>query len=171
MSATTFSSSSILDRRNSSLAMAGGRVPLPPGHAVQNPLSENKANVSSRISRTIASKSARVSLRLSGSVTNSKRCGGCPCSRNSASIVPAWNPGDQRHIAASGRGARNASSLLSSISRSAVAASGAFRATRRNTRRSHGWRRERPHRGSARPANWRLQSRLEGSGSPRRFFL
>ena len=83
------SRTSTRDRRNSSRAIGGARPPTPRATLLRKPLSAKSANVSSRISRIMPSKSSRVSLRRSGSVITSKRFAPVPGSRNSASTVPA----------------------------------------------------------------------------------
>ncbi|MCY1528809.1 hypothetical protein D9M68_639280 [compost metagenome] len=129
--ATTSSNSSIRARKNSSLAIGGACAPLPRPTDIRKLLSEKSAKVSSSISRTMVSKSPRVSFRRSGSVTISNRRIDCPGSRNSASTMPAWKPGDQRQRAMPGVRVRRASRGLSSNCKSASAASGAPRSSKR----------------------------------------
>lgn len=81
--------SSTRERRNSKRAMGGGLFADCRAIPLRNALIEKSAYVSSRISRTIASKSSRVSLRRSGSVMISNRCKPAPGTRSAASTVPA----------------------------------------------------------------------------------
>ena len=106
-------------------------VPLPRAMLLRKLLSENSAKVSSRISRTMASKSSRVSLRRSGSVMISKRRGllpGQPQLGLDCAGVESRRPAP---AGGAGAAARSASSGRSSISRSAASASGASRSSKR----------------------------------------
>jgi len=123
--------SSARDRRNSRRARGGGLLPDWRAMPFRNALRENRAKVSSSTSRTIASKSSRVSFRRSGSVVISKRRIPVPGSLRVASTAPAWKPGVQRQSAIPGCRERSASSGMSSINRSAASASSLSRNSNR----------------------------------------
>lgn len=123
--------SSTRDRKNSKRASGGGRLPDWRAMPRRNALSEKRANVSSKISRTITSKSSRVSFRRSGSVVISKRCAPSPGITSVTSTEPAWNPGVHRQRATRSCLERKASAGVSSMSRSVPSAS----STSRNSNR------------------------------------
>ncbi|PZW56555.1 hypothetical protein F475_04573 [Pseudomonas sp. URMO17WK12:I6] len=123
--------SSARERRNSSRANGGGLLPDWRAMPLRKALSEKSAKVSSKTSRTIASKSLRVSLRRSGSVVISKRRTPVPGRRRATSTEPAWKPGVHRQRATRGWRERNASTGTSSIRRSASSALSLSRSSNR----------------------------------------